>query len=55
MGDEVDKTDRTYEPSDIEATRSRQQGLGVGAKDLQRQRDPQGEPEAGPEEEDDAT
>ena len=54
MGDEIEKNDRTYDPSELEATRSRQQGLGVGAKDLQRQRDPHGAPEAEPEQEDDA-
>jgi hypothetical protein len=32
--------DDTYDPSELEATRERQQGLGMGAKDLQRQRDP---------------
>ena len=29
-----------YDPSDVEVTRGRMQGLGVGARDLQRQRDP---------------
>ena len=29
-----------YEPSAVEATRAREQGLGLGARDLQRQRDP---------------
>ena len=37
---EDDKAD-VYDPSAIEATRGREQGLGVGAKDLQRQRDAQ--------------
>ena len=55
MNDDLDKTDETYDPSELEATRGRQQGLGMGAKDLQRQRDPQGVPDALPEEEDDAT
>ena len=32
--------DETYDPSEVEATRSRMQGDGVGAKDLDRQRDP---------------
>jgi hypothetical protein len=32
--------DRAYNPSDLEATRARQQGLGFGARDLARQRDP---------------
>jgi len=36
---EDDKPEATYDPSDIEATRGRQLGLGVGARDLQRQRD----------------
>jgi hypothetical protein len=28
-----------YEPTAVEATRGREQGLGVGARDLERQRD----------------
>lgn len=32
--------DTTYDPSNLDATRERQQGLGVGARDLERQRDP---------------
>jgi hypothetical protein len=35
---EDDKPNR-YDPSELEATRGREQGLGVGARDLQRQRD----------------
>jgi hypothetical protein len=35
---EDDKPD-AYDPSDLEATRGREQGLGVGERDLQRQRD----------------
>ena len=31
---------QTYEPSAVEATRGRQQGLGVGQKDIDYQRDP---------------
>ncbi len=45
---EDDKPNR-YDPSDLEATRGREQGLGVGAKDLQRQRDP-ARPAAAPDE-----
>ena len=43
--------DDTYEPSTVEANRARQQGNGVGRKDLDAQRDPGGErpPEAGDE------
>ena len=37
-----DPPEDTYDPSEVEATVGRQQGLGVGAKDLQRQRDPAG-------------
>ena len=37
---EDDKPD-AYDPSDLEATRAREQGLGVGERDLQRQRDAQ--------------
>ena len=32
--------ENTYDPSAVEVDRDRQQGLGVGARDLQRQRDP---------------
>jgi hypothetical protein len=32
--------DRTFDPSEIEATRAREQGVGVGQKELDRQRDP---------------
>ncbi|MEI9889989.1 MAG: hypothetical protein WDN45_04540 [Caulobacteraceae bacterium] len=37
---EDDKPD-AYDPSELEATRAREQGLGVGERDLQRQRDAQ--------------
>lgn len=37
---EGEPDDRVYNPSDLEATRARQQGLGFGARDLARQRDP---------------
>jgi hypothetical protein len=30
----------TYDPSEVEATREREQGLGMGQRDLDRQRDP---------------
>ena len=30
----------TYDPSDLEASREREQGLGAGQKDMDRQRDP---------------
>ena len=32
--------ERSYDPSDVEATRARMQGGGVGQKDLDAQRDP---------------
>jgi hypothetical protein len=35
---EDDKPD-AYDPSELEATRGREQGLGVGARDLARQKD----------------
>jgi hypothetical protein len=35
-----DLPDEAYDPSDIEVNRGRMQGLGVGARDLQRQGDP---------------
>jgi hypothetical protein len=30
----------TYEPDEVDATRAREQGLGAGQKDMDRQRDP---------------
>ena len=36
----AEKTDETYDPSTVEVDRGREQGLGMGEKDLQRQRDP---------------
>ena len=33
-------SDDAYNPSEVEATRARMQGGGVGQKDLDRQRDP---------------
>ena len=47
-----DAPEGVYEPSELEATLARQQGLGVGAKDLARQRDAQRLPDAADEEED---
>ena len=41
----AEKTDETYDPSTVEVDRGREQGLGMGEKDLQRQRDPGGRPE----------
>ena len=38
--------DDTDEPSHVQANRARQQGNGVGQKDLDAQRDPTGEPSA---------
>jgi hypothetical protein len=35
-----DDRQNTYDPSELEATLEREQGLGMGARDLQRQRDP---------------
>ena len=35
-----DVADDAYDPSDVEVTRGRMQGLGVGARDLERQHDP---------------
>jgi hypothetical protein len=37
--DAEDDKSNVYDPSEIEATRGREQGLGVGERDLQRQRD----------------
>ena len=36
----AEKTEETYDPSIVEVDRGREQGLGMGEKDLQRQRDP---------------
>jgi hypothetical protein len=47
-----DAPEGRYEPSELEATRARQQGLGMGAKDLARQRDAQRLPDAADEPED---
>ncbi len=47
-----DAAESTYDPSDLEVTRGREQGLGVGARDLARQRDPHRRPDAADEEED---
>lgn len=33
----------TYEPSTVEVNRAREQGLGVGQKDIDHQRDPTGD------------
>ena len=33
--------EKTYDPSTVEIDRGRQQGLGMGARDLAGQRDPQ--------------
>ena len=38
-----DEPDDTYEPSSVEINLAREQGLGMGQKDLQGQRDPTGE------------
>lgn len=51
--DAEDDKPETYDPSDLEATRGREQGLGVGAKDLERQRDAH-RPAAAPDEDDEA-
>ena len=36
----ANKTEETYDPTTVEVDRAREQGLGVGERDLQRQRDP---------------
>ncbi|HEX4097458.1 MAG TPA: hypothetical protein VHX64_12065 [Caulobacteraceae bacterium] len=38
-----DDPDDTYEPSSVEINLAREQGLGMGEKDLEGQRDPTGE------------
>jgi len=42
VGETRTYADETYDPSNVEATRGRMQGLGVGQTDLDRQRDPTG-------------
>ena len=41
-GDEPGRLDDVYDPSTVEVNRGRVQGLGVGQKDLDYQRDPTG-------------
>lgn len=38
--DADDRPEDHYDPSDVQVTRGRMQGLGVGERDLERQRDP---------------
>jgi hypothetical protein len=38
----VDPTDSDYDPTSVEVNRGREQGLGMGAKDLAYQADPTG-------------
>ena len=49
--DAEDDKPETYDPSELEATREREQGLGMGERDLQRQRDAH-RPAAAPDEDD---
>ncbi len=49
-----DAPEDRYEPSGLEATLARQQGLGMGAKDLARQRDAHRRPEAADEDDDES-
>jgi hypothetical protein len=51
--DAEDDIPTQYDPSDLEATRGREQGLGVGARDLARQKDA-GRPQPAADENDDA-
>lgn len=39
----ADQEDRSFEPGDVSATRGREQGLGMGERELAAQRDPGGE------------
>jgi hypothetical protein len=41
-GPDEDDPETMYDPGEIEASRARELGLGVGARDLERQRDPDG-------------
>jgi hypothetical protein len=47
--DSDDPPEDRYDPTPVEATREREQGLGMGERDLQRQRDPR-RPSAPPDE-----
>jgi hypothetical protein len=47
-----DAAEDSYEPSELEATRARELGLGMGAKDLARQRDAHRLPDAADEDDD---
>jgi hypothetical protein len=42
-GPDEDDAESMYDPTEIEASRARELGLGVGARDLARQRDVQGD------------
>jgi hypothetical protein len=46
--------DRTFSPTEVEANRAAQQGLGVGQRELDAQRDPGDVPELDQEAEDEA-
>lgn len=48
-----DAPETKYDPSSVEVDRARQQGLGMGARDLARQRDPNLAPAVEDEESDD--
>jgi hypothetical protein len=50
-----DAPEDRYEPSELEATLERQQGLGMGAKDLARQRDAHRLPDAADEDDDETS
>ncbi len=47
--------EKTYDPSTVEIDRGRQQGLGMGERDLKGQRDPGGVSPAASDEENEAT
>jgi hypothetical protein len=50
-----DEPETKYDPSSVEVDRARQQGLGMGARDLARQRDPgEDEPPVTPQTDDEA-
>jgi hypothetical protein len=49
-----DAPDDRYEPSELEATLGREQGLGMGAKDLARQRDAHRLPDAADEDDEES-
>jgi hypothetical protein len=49
-----DAPEDRYDPSEVEVTRARELGLGMGARDLARQRDPHRLPDAADEDDEES-